>query len=318
MANKYSVGSSLRDGTTIWELEEANTASVEIAPEWGNNCFSFRTLHDILEPVSFEEFALRPRSYGIPILFPFPNRIKDGKFLFAGKTYPVNPKQHGYVRDKKWSVIDSGASDTEGAWVRSRFDAEQYPEQILQQFPFPFQLEVEYRLKEGRLLMDTLVLNSGNEKVPFGFGIHPYFRLPERGTLELHAEKRWELIDSIPTGKILDLEGQFDLNKPRDVHSLSLDDIFTELHPDEDGMARCVLRDELNQVQTVVEFDPHRFPHVVLYTVPAPRRAFCIEPYTCPTDAFNLQNSGVEANVLLLLPKTESRFRISVYTEPIR
>jgi aldose 1-epimerase len=314
MKPKYSVHSSVRGGARIFTLQEAEIARAEIAPEWGNNCFLFYTEQHVLEPVSFEEFSRRPRSYGIPILFPFPNRIKDGKFEFNGKRYEVNPKQHGFVRDKKWTVMDSGASDPEGAWILSAFDTADYPE-ILSQFPFPFRLRVLYRIQNGRLNMETTVQNSGSELLPFGFGIHPYFRLPENGSLCVPAHRRWELVDAIPTGKKLDVEGQYDLREPRDAHTLSLDDIFTAVEPDANGLVRCVLKDNVNRLLTIVQFDANEFPEVVAYTVPAPRRAICIEPYTCPTDAFNLQNSGIQANVIQLAPQSEARFSISIYTE---
>jgi aldose 1-epimerase len=40
---------------------------------------------------------------------------------------------------------------------------------------------------------------------------------------------------------------------------------------------------------------------VVVFT-PANRQAFCIEPYTCVTDAINLQQQGVDAGLLVLPP----------------
>ena len=43
------------------------------------------------------------------------------------------------------------------------------------------------------------------------------------------------------------------------------------------------------------------FRDVVVFTPPH-RQAFCIEPYTCVTDAINLQPRGVDAGLLTLLP----------------
>jgi aldose 1-epimerase len=40
---------------------------------------------------------------------------------------------------------------------------------------------------------------------------------------------------------------------------------------------------------------------MVVYT-PAHRQAFCIEPYTCATDAVNLQARGIEAGWQVLAP----------------
>jgi aldose 1-epimerase len=125
----------------------------------------------------------------------------NGVFHFRGQRYEVNPNRHGFVRDKRWTVAGTGASDEEGAWLTSSIEANEYPEEILRQFPFPFRLTVTYCLKDSALDMDTEVRNTGEQDMPMGFGIHPYFRRP--------AQKRWELVDSLPTGNLLEMEGHY-------------------------------------------------------------------------------------------------------------
>lgn len=317
MKQRYSVSSETREGLEVLSLTEGDAASAEIAPALGNNCFAFRTREHVLEPVSFTEFRERPTSYGIPILFPFPNRVRDGVFTFQGETFAVNPPRHGFVRDKPWRVEDSGASDAEGAWLVSSFEAESHAEQILPQFPFPFRLEVTYKLFEGRLSMGTLVKNEGDREMPVGFGIHPYFRKPARGAITVPARKRWELSDSLPTGRLLDVEGVYDLRKAKRLDGLSLDDIFTKVSMDDGGIARCVLEDSDRGTRTFVEFPAEQFPNVVVYTPPAPRQAICIEPNSCPTDAFNLNERGVESNVIVLGAGETVSFDVSIYTRAV-
>jgi len=99
-----SVHFETRGNVEVCTLRDSTGAFAEVAPQFGNNCFSFCSQLPVLEPVNFEEFCKRPTSYGIPILFPFPNRIKDGKFTFGGKQYQVDPPRHGFVRDKRWVV----------------------------------------------------------------------------------------------------------------------------------------------------------------------------------------------------------------------
>lgn len=312
MTETYSIESEFKGGAEIFTLRQSAGVYAQVAPAWGNNCFAFQAGEPVLETIAFEEFSRKPGSYGIPILFPFPNRIKDGEFTFRGNTYTVDPPRHGFVRDKAWTVEDAGASAEEGAWIKASIDADLYPDEILAQFPFPFRLEVTYNLKDNCLAMDTLVKNTGSGDLPFGFGIHPYFRLPEQGSIQVPARKRWELEDFLPTGRLLDAEGQYDLREPKDLSALSLDDIYTDVITDERGWARCALDDLQNGLQTLVEFDSKEFPHVVAYTAPAPRRAVCIEPYTCPTDVFNLDSRGIESNLLVLAPDESASFRILI------
>ena len=317
MTHQYAVTSELRADVEVYSLSEGDATIVEIAPSLGNNCFSFRRdAADVLEPVSVSEFRQKPTSYGIPILFPFPNRISDGRFAFQGEEFSIDPPRHGFVRDKPWTVVGHGASDREGAWLTSGFDAASYPEQILRQFPFPFRLEVTYRLRDGCLEMSTAARNTGGREMPVGFGIHPYFRKPARGSVTVPAGERWELSESLPTGRLLPAEGMYDLRAGRTLEGLSFDDIFTDVSADEDGRARCVLEDQESGTETVVEFPVGQFPHVVLYTPPPPRLAICVEPNSCPTDAFNLRQRGVESNVIVLGAGAEVRFDLRIYTRP--
>jgi aldose 1-epimerase len=315
ITNPYSISSETREGVEVYSLRFEQHARADIAPALGNNCFAFRTRGDVLEPIPFSDFRQRPASYGIPILFPFPNRIRDGQFSFQGARYAVNPPRHGFVRDKAWRVEAHGASAAAGAWLTSSFEASTYPEEILRQFPFPFRLEVTYRLKDARLEIETAAKNTGGRDMPAGFGIHPYFRRPSTGTLNVPARQRLELADSLPTGQLLDVTKDYDLRRPTDLNALNLDDIYTSVEADAGGLARCVIDDLENKLKTIVEFPREQFPYVVIYTPPAPRQAICVEPNSCPTDAFNLQTRGIESNLLTIAPGETVRFNISIYTE---
>lgn len=313
MRRNYFVSSDTWNGVQIFTLSQEGFGNARVVPQWGNNCFSFVVGgQPIVEPVSLEQFAERPTSYGIPILFPFPNRVRDGAFMFRGQRYRVEPNRHGFVRDKKWEVLSSGASERDGAWVTSRLRATNYPGEIFGQYPFPFELEVTHRLKDGCLELATEIKNLGSTEMPCGFGLHPYFSCSEAATIQVPAQKRWELSENLPSGRLLPVEGLFDLRAPTHVQGMVLDDIFTELVADEKGLVRCRLGDPVKGVETTIEFDAGEFPHVVVFKPPAPRRAICIEPYTCPTDGFNLQDRGIEANLMVLKPGGSKKLRVRV------
>lgn len=312
MSPRYAVESETRGSVEIFTLREGDRAYASIAPEWGNNCFALCAPEPIIEPVSFEDLRQRPTGYGVPILFPFPNRVRDGECTFGGRRYTVVPNRHGFVRNRPWDFVAVGASDNEGAWITSRFDSTRYPEEILQQFPFPFLLDVTHRLLQGTLEILATLQNAGDGEMPCGFGLHPYFRLPERGTIQVPARKRWRLEDSLPTGELLMAEGKYDLRGPRDLAGVILDDIFTDLIPDSAGRVHCVLEDRQKGTRAIVEFEAHDFPHVTVYTPAAPRRAVCIEPYTCPTDAFNLHQRGIDSQVIFLRPGEVRNLKVSI------
>ncbi len=317
MAGQYAVNRRIRNGVDTFVLQQGEQAQAEIAPALGNNCFAFRTTADILEPVAIDDFLSRPTSYGIPILFPFPNRIRDGAFTFQGEAYRVNPPRHGFVRDKAWTVIDAASSASDGAWLRCRFDAREHAEAILGQFPFPFVLEMTYRLRDGRLGIHLTATNTGERAMPVGYGLHPYFRRPARGAIQVPANTRWELADSLPTGNLLELDEAYDLRQPRDLSGLVLDDIYSGLTTNAAAMTVCRLVDSERGTETAVEFSARQFPFVVVYTPPAPRQAICIEPNTCPTDAFNLEPRGVASNVLALEAGAQVSFDVYISERPL-
>lgn len=316
MQPRYSVETTNREGVPVFTLREFSRAFAEVVPALGANVFAFQTTLPVIERVVFSEFLKKPTSYGIPVLFPFPNRLKGGAFTFQGVRYAVNPARHGFVRDKAWRAIDSGASDAEGAWIRSEIRASDYESEILTQFPFPFILTLTHRLREGGLQIHASARNTGVTDMPVGFGLHPYFRLPENGAAQVNASKRWELEDSLPTGALVETSERYDLREPRDLATLFLDDIYTDIVPDRMGRARCHLDDAVNRLRTTIEFPVREFPHVVVYTPPPPRRAICIEPNSCPTDAFNLQQRGIAAGVIALRPGEAAEFNVRISCEP--
>ena len=309
MTQKYSVTTETRDGVEVYILREGERARAEVAPQLGNNCFAFNAPLPVLEEIAWADFFKKPTSYGIPLLFPYPNRIRDMEFAFQGEKYRVSTPQHGFVRGRAWQVLEAGA-DENAAWVTSEFTA---GADILEQFPFPFRAAVTYRLRDGRLTLDFTAANTGERAMPCGFGIHPYFRWPETSRLQVPARQRWELREQLPTGQRLDVDAAYDLRQPRDTAGLQLDDIYTEAIADADGLVRCRLTDEANGAATVVEFAAANLPHIVVYTAPAPRRALCIEPMSCPTDAFNLQARGIASDMVVLSPGDSVNWQISVY-----
>jgi aldose 1-epimerase len=308
-----------RDGT-IYVLEDDSAGErAAVWPGLGFNCFDWQaTLAGTRCSLLYADPQLfadgRPTRSGIPILFPFPNRIRAGKFDWQGKTYalPLNDSTttnaiHGFACRKPWRVLDQGASATE-AWLSGEFQGSVDAPESLACWPADYRIRVTYRLSPGRLRLDAVVSNPDSKPLPFGLGYHPYFSLPftpkgaaDMCTVQVPARKYWELLDSLPTGERLAVDTARDLNTARLVKDLKLDDVLADLPPlpqEENQREGAVLRDERGGVQLQV-FCSQGFREMVVFT-PAHRQAFCVEPYTCVTDAVNLQARGVDAGWLVL------------------
>src|SRR4029077_10506391 len=101
MAHKINTES--RGGRTVYTLvEDESGASASILPSYGFNLFDLRlpaagAVRRVVEAAAdFPENPVKPARNGIPVLFPYPNRIKQGTFTFGGKSYslPINSGAH--------------------------------------------------------------------------------------------------------------------------------------------------------------------------------------------------------------------------------
>jgi aldose 1-epimerase len=306
---------------TIYILEDGQGNRAEVWPALGFNCFLWQapfagqTL-DLLyaDPALFSNG--RPTRSGIPILFPFPNRIRAGIMSWDGQEYhlPANdspPRNaiHGFACRHPWRVTGQGA-DSESAWLTGTFRGSLDAPESVSLWPADYQLAVTCRLGAGWLRVEADVTNPDRKPLPFGLGYHPYFRLPfapggkaEDCLVKVPARSYWVLQDSLPTGETKPVDDTRNLNELRRFGDLQVDDVLTDLP------ARIEPGTELDLCSTLQ--DPSGaelrilcspvFREMVIFTPPH-RQAFCVEPYTCPTDAINLQARGIDAGWLVVGP----------------
>ena len=308
---------ALESTYAVYTLHQEEKAFVEIVPALGNNCYVFKVadgetwINLIDPPPDLATLEERPTAYGNPILFPFPNRIRDGRWQFEGETYqfdktPESPTTiHGLLLNLPYRV-DKHAADENGATLICSLNSQDFPD-VIRQYPFPFTIEITYTLKDAVLTMGISIKNTGDRNMPMGFGIHPYFRTNLTGTADasqalitVPAAKYWELDDVlVPTGKQNDVTGTLDLRSGQPFGTLKLDHVFTDVQLVDD-VSRCLIENKDTGHTMVMESDAI-FRELVVYTPPG-RDAICFEPYTCPTDAINLEARGIPAGVIVLAP----------------
>ncbi len=346
--SRYQITLSQNSGyTTLTLRDHVRRAEAVIYPELGNNCLVFRTTPDPdgndaqqspLPPVDvfvstedIDSLKASPFHAGQPLLFPFPNRVREGKFSFEGVSYNMEgllakgwdkgagQAIHGLVGDKAWTC-EFATADATSATVRCSLQLDAFPD-IFAQYPFLCTLSVTYTLQDGVLDMLTEVHNRGEKTFPFGFGIHPWFpvvirpgvRLPiglegvsveERGTAQVKvpAESIWVLEKLMPTGETRSVtagDGVFDLREFRPIEQNFYDHVFTHTQHQPDGWSESGVRDTETGLEIYISAD-NAFREWVLYA-PLERRVVALEPYTCVTDAVNLQPQGIDAGLLTLL-----------------
>lgn len=262
-------------------------AAAELLPDLGCNCVRWRIgEREMLFAPPLGELANRPTRGGIPILFPFPNRIKNGYFVSGGREFqlPKNDSSqqnaiHGFSTRAPWKVTAAGAS------AKAVFVCD------TDLWPATGKLTIAVHLSENTLRYEAAVTNIDTKQrpFPFGLGFHPYFVATPDCRVQTLAAQRWQLIDGIPTGRRLPLEGDIDLRDGRLVAGLKLDDVYTDLPklPIADGLIERGRVEYPKKGVLRVRTSPE-FRELVLFTPPH-GKAVCLEPYTCPTDAIHLQ-----------------------------
>ena len=94
---------------------------------------------------------------------------------------------------------------------------------------------------------------------------------------------------------------------------IKLDDVLTGLPGS--GSIETKIIDEAAGIEVVQRFDSS-FRELVAFT-PSWTTAVCLEPYTCVTDAINLQQMGVDAGWRVLQPGEEFKTTIEISSGPV-
>ena len=290
-------------------------ASLRLPPAHGEDAV------EVLFSPGAEDLPRAGLAGGAPVLFPWPGRITRGEYEYGGERYrvPGPPDRHGlhgFVHSVPWRLVGYGV-DAAGAWAHTRVE---HAALHLSGNAFPglYVLDVIHRLGPQGYGHEVRVTNAGPSSFPFGYGWHPYFRVPllpggTRGdcAVRLAARARWELTPSlVPTGRRLEVHGPYDLREGSRLADKSYDDPFTLLDLDGDGCSHADLLDPTAGLVLTVKAGP-AFAHWVVYS-PRTLGAVCLEPYTCVPDAFNLERRGVPTGLLELAPGAEWRERVSI------
>lgn len=292
--------------------DPASGATAEVLVSLGFNCHRFSILHrgrqvDLLwRSPTFLSGSDRPSRSGIPILFPFPGRIRGTTFEWQGKSYSIPAGDnfgnaiHGFVHTRPWRVLEKDRRKIVGQFQASVDDPN-----LREQWPGDFRITASYDLSGGMLRLNYLIENPGETPLPCGLGLHPYFHVPlldgdpKNCLALLPGSERWVLDQMLPTGERQPLEQAQEYRAGAAFGSLQLDDVFTGLQFD-GGWCRGHVYDPAAKLAVTISFNS-TFRECVVFTPPH-REAICIEPYTCVPNAAELAGRGIDAGLRVLAP----------------
>jgi aldose 1-epimerase len=271
---------------------------------------------------------IRPRMglNGIPLLWPFANRLDEQAFYANGQKYSFDPGLgntgrgaipiHGFLTAATaWKVIDAKA-DAKSAWVTSKLEFFRIPS-YMKQFPFAHTLTMTYRLQDGALEVHTRIDSLSAEPMPVAIGFHPYFQLTdsnrEEWTLSVAARTHWKLDErTIPTGETQPITNILPDPKNVAVKDVTLDDIFTDLERDEKGLATMTLKGKTQQLDVVLG---PKFKTILVLSragggrgqaanpnAPPARGSVAFEPMAGISNSMNLAQKGLYRELQTIAP----------------
>ena len=271
------------------QLEIAHGDQRVVVVEVGGGLRSYAVRgRDVLDGYGVDEMCRSGRGQ---VLLPWPNRLADGRFQYDGRSHqlPLTEPEagnaiHGLVRWAAWSVAELGPH-------RVVVEHAIHPQPG---YPFSLALRLEYTLSENGLEVRTTATNVGTHACPYGSGAHPYLtlgsavvdpltlRVPARTVVE--SDER-----GLPVGTRAVEGTEYDFRRPRRIGATKLDNCFTDLERDGDGVARVELRAPTDGDALTLWVD-ESYPYLMVFTGdPLPdvnRRSIAVEPMTCPPNAF--------------------------------
>jgi galactose mutarotase-like enzyme len=152
------------------------------------------------------------KTMGIPILYPWANRLSASKYGINGAVVSLTAGTGGVRTDEHGVPIHGVLAAYPGWLVTERSDNSlkavlDYAgrPRLLASFPFPHVLTQQLTLADRTLTIETTVMPTTAASVPLCFGFHPYLRIPgvPRAQWRLQTPTmRHLLVDNwgIPTG----------------------------------------------------------------------------------------------------------------------
>lgn len=231
-----------------------------------------------------QSYVSNHKTMGIPILYPWANRLSSNGYGVDGAVVTLTPGTGG-VRTDAHGVPIHGTLAGYPDWqvttqLESRLTAQlDYAARpgLLATFPFPHLLELDVTLENRTLTVRTTVTATTGSRVPLCFGFHPYLQLPDVARAEWRIETpamRFHPVNAwgIPTGATEDHEPATEV-----LGDKVLDDAYDEVQPG------AVFALAGGQRRIEVHFD-QGYPAAQVFA-PGDDDVVCFEPMAAPTDA---------------------------------
>lgn len=298
----------------------AGKAAVSIAPEFGGLVTELVLPtpggpRNVIDGVAPDQLPENP-GYRSAVLFPSPNRLRDGRYRFAGKDYQFAVNEaatqtalHQFLwRLPAEVTAEHTGDDSHSATLLWRYDASEPG------YPFKADIRITFMVAAtGAFAMAMEVENTDSVAIPVGLGWHPYYTLGvaiDDCSLHLPQVQRVEIDKRmLPTDNLL-VDDRFAELAP--IGAMQLDDCFV-LDGSNAGEQQVKLWSDAAGFGLALwqQAGPSGMNFVQLY-IPPDRQSLAVEPMSCGIDALN-----TEAGLVVLEPgqRYHANFGVRVITE---
>jgi aldose 1-epimerase len=153
-----------------------------------------------------EAAAIRGSSVGIPLLYPWANRLAEPRYRVLGQKVVLDESspllhfdEHGLpMHGVPWPLLRWVVSEKRQDFMAAQLDW--FSSDLLALFPFRHRVELAVTLRPDGLTLETTVVASSAGPVPVSFGFHPYFGFAEPSRANWHLQ--------LPAMRKLSLDGR--------------------------------------------------------------------------------------------------------------
>ena len=230
-------------------------------------------------------------------MFPTPCRLDKCSYVFdkrriRQRKHGQDVFIHGLVRDETFAFC--AEPDRVTSWIDI---APGHP--VYSGFPFKCRFQVSHLVDEDGLTISFELVNRDTRAIPFGYGVHPFWRiLGARKDVALRVPCPYllDMANLVPTGGYSSV-GDLDLRTLRSLDGFNCDNVFWPRKLKD--TAEIVMAKPGLKVQIAASSN---FQHMIVYAPPG-KRFVCVENLTSAPNAPNLVSAGHSKVAGMLLAK---------------
>ena len=291
----FHIFTVIKDGLPIIRLQNSDKATTAIINlEQGGRLQELTLLgKSIMKEIPDFNYNA---SYASAVLFPFANRIENGKYTFKNTKFQLDCNEkglnalHGLVYNKKFKIVHKIESSSYASVTIAYKELEESLG-----FPFKYNIHLTYTLTNDELSLSVTIKNTDINPFPFTLGWHPYFLSHDlkNSSLSFNSAKKIKFNKNLITQKVIDEKTE----KAFKIENKQLDDCFI-LNSNTIGFKTPNYQLEIstNQIENYVQlYTPENLPLIA------------IEPMTGVSNSFN-NNIGLQ----VLQPNTSFSLKWNV------